>query len=421
MQDATTTQNSLVREMLFQLGAFAAGEAASRATRILATIAIARALSPENLGIAAMAVAVSEIIKTAASGGIGPQIVSVTESKLASIIKPSKQIMWILCLSLVLIQSLVGLLLAEVMGNQELFTYIAALSAVLLFMAPGLVPCFLIMREKQLTQTAKIGAIQMVADNFLTIALVTIWPSVWAVVLPKIISAPLWLWLTLKYAPAEPGSAPVTAPADALALVKNGLHVMASDLATAAKTQADKILLGLLLGSHALGIYVFAFNIGLGIALSVTAAFSMISYSHLCNSRDMVRVLKTCLVFGLAVITPFVLLQMAASPIYVPLLFGEIWSEAIPVLIILSIAAIPRMAATTIGRALRASSQTSADARWSMGSTILVLGATVLAGLSGSPVTVAWAFLIAIVITDGAMTFTYLMAQKHLIRTGEAQ
>ncbi len=418
---------TFLRKVTVQLSAFMGGEALTRVTRIIATIAIARVLAPEFWGIAAMAIATSEIIKTAASGGIGPYIVAVSEKHLAATLETAKKIIWILCSILTALQLAVGWVLSLYTDTPIIFDLMAALSTIYLIMAPGLIPCFLIMRAGQLTKTAQIAATQMVLDNILTIVLITIWPNIWAIVLPKIIVAPVWLILTIKYAPTTPKTdsqtfnavGSQTQNASFREIIKHGTHVLISDLAIAAKTQGDKIILGLFLGSHALGIYIFAFNTGLGIALAITNAYALISYSHLCNAQDISVEFRKCLALGLAIIIPFVLVQLIASPYYIPYIFGLKWEEAIPVLSILALAAIPRIAASITSITLRASSKAGIEAKWATGSTIAVLMAIAAASLNGSPVTAAWAYVAATYITDVSFLAAY-NARSPILNRGQS-
>ena len=41
------------------------------------------------------------------------------------------------------------------------------------------------------------------------------------------------------------------------------------------------------------------------------------------------------------VIVPFVVLQSSLAPIYVPIIFGEQWTKAIPILVVICLSAIP--------------------------------------------------------------------------------
>ncbi|MEO0425619.1 MAG: oligosaccharide flippase family protein [Pseudomonadota bacterium] len=366
--------------LLGQFGAFCASEGATRLTRIFAAIVAARCLSPAELGLAALAVAVSELIKSVANGGLGPQLIAVDGAHLAAYARTCQRLVYGICLSVAGLQCLLGLLLAHWMDAPVLFPLLASLALVYPIMAPGLVSCFLIMREGRLTKTAEIAATQMVADNLLTISLLLLWPSVWALVVPKLLVAPIWLLRTRSARPWRPD--PTVPPAPAWPLLRFGAGVAIAELAATARLHGDKLLLGLILGADALGLYVFAFNAGLGISLALCGAFSLIAYPRLCRSETPERELPSLMRLGLLVVGPIALLQSLGASFYVPLLFGEHWRDAVALIAVLCLAAPARLAGGLAQQYLRATHRTASDAAWAWGSTVLTLGAVMAAALA---------------------------------------
>jgi lipopolysaccharide exporter len=388
--------------LLTQLAAFCAGEGAARATRLLATVAVARALGPAELGVAATAIALSEMLKVAANGGLGPALIAVPHHQLAASAKAAARLFHWLCAALAVLQCALGAVLALTLEQPAVLPLCIALALVYPMMAPGLVSCHLIMREGRMARIAEIAATQMVADNLLTVLLVTCWPSVWAVVLPKVLVVPVWLIRTRRAAPyrADPDvdAAPVRP------LLRYGLRVVAADLAGAARLHADKLVLGVLLGTEALGIYVFAFNAGLGITLAVTAAFSLIAFPRLCRSNDPRALLRRLLAIGLALVVPLVALQVLASPLYIPLLFGEQWLPAVGAVAVLCLAAPARLMGGLSQQTLRALHQPGREAVWAWSGTLITLIATTTgAVLYGAPGAVG-AFVLATWLCDGLLT-----------------
>ena len=73
------------------------------------------------------------------------------------------------------------------------FALMALLGLEYLFMPGGLVQCALAMRKGMLARTAAVSGAQNVSANLLTVVLVALFPSPLAVVLPKLMSAPVWL------------------------------------------------------------------------------------------------------------------------------------------------------------------------------------------------------------------------------------
>ena len=78
-------------------------------------------------------------------------------------------------------------------------------------------------------------------------------------------------------------------------------------------------------------------------------AINMVSNSvfpYLCEARENLSQLKKSYIRSLticaAIIFPLVITQSSLAPIYVPIVFGEKWIVAIPILIIVCISGLPR-------------------------------------------------------------------------------
>ncbi|MHC5831979.1 MAG: oligosaccharide flippase family protein, partial [Nostoc sp.] len=98
----------------------------------------------------------------------------------------------------------------------------------------------------------------------------------------------------------------------------------------------DYLIIGRFLGINALGIYYFAFNAGLGISQNVINAFTSALFPHLCAARGDLKELKeryfSSLKFTAIIVVPLILLQSSLAPFYVPIVFGQKWVTAVPIL-----------------------------------------------------------------------------------------
>ncbi|WP_108260342.1 oligosaccharide flippase family protein [Mangrovicoccus ximenensis] len=134
---------------------------------------------------------------------------------------------------------------------------------------------------------------------------------------------------------------PAVPPAPAGPFLSYGRAVLGTEVTKAAAAQADKLVVGALMGPEALGLYFMAFNAGLGLSTAFAQAFSTALFPHLCRAGDPAAALRRALGLSLAVIAPAVVLQALAAPYYVPLLFGSGWAGAEDIVSILCLAAIP--------------------------------------------------------------------------------
>jgi O-antigen/teichoic acid export membrane protein len=347
---------------LSSLAAYGSAELVVRIVRIIAVVVIARMVTPELMGLAALVLSLFELIRVLANAGIGQKIIMASAEKLEATANTAHRLFWLWCALVGVIQLLVALFLHLFFDQTVAAQMLAILSGVFLFMPGGLVQVFLLMRDGQMAVTARIAALQTIADHLLTMVFVIIWPSAWAIVLPKLLPAPIWL-IAVRRArswkhDAKHGAVPVRN------FLNLSLNILGSEVFTAMRLHADKLIIGSVLGVKALGIYYFAFNAGLGITMSITTAFSSILFPHLCSAadhRERLARYRSAAQLAAIIIIPVIVFQSLLAPIYVPLIFGEQWRDAAPLVSMLALAAIPVLFGAANTSWLRASGRASTD------------------------------------------------------------
>lgn len=371
--------------LLRGIGAFASAELAVRIVRLLAIIVMAQRLSPEILGAAALALTIFELTRVLANIGVGQQIIAAPGALLEATCNAAHRIFWRWCICLTLFQVLAAAAVAITLGDTTTAGMLALLSLVYLSMPGGLVQCYLLMRAGKSPTTARIGASQTIADHIMTACLVLAWANPWSIVLPKLLTAPIWLLSTRRAMPWRPTAIATVIPARAL--LGQAFAILASEIMVAVRTQADKLIVAALLGVEALGIYFFAFNAGIGLLTSIITAFGTMSFPMICSATDRAerrRLIKTLLLAATLIVVPIVLLQVVFAPFYVPLVFGARWSSAISLVAILCLAGIPMTLNMLSANYLRAEGAAHIDAAAAiMTSVIAVAGLTTGAVLGG--------------------------------------
>ena len=126
------------------------------------------------------------------------------------------------------------------------------------------------------------------------------------------------------------------------------------ELVKALRLQADKLIVGLLMGSQALGLYFMAFNAGLSLSNAFTVAFATVLFPHLTQTADRSAALRGSILTGIGLIGPVVILQALAAPYYVPVLLGDDWAGIGDIVSILCLVAIPTTLWTAAAGWLRA-------------------------------------------------------------------
>lgn len=359
--------------------AYASAEAVTRIVRLVAIIVIASFTSPLILGTAALSLSIFELVRVLANAGIGQRIIVATDEELDAVCNTALRLFWGVCALVAIIQMLIAAILGLGFAQADAAIMLAVLSLVYFIMPPGLVQVFLLMRDGKLATTARIGASQTILDHILTMILVVVWPSAWAIVLPKLLTAPFWTVMVRRARSWSNKPAAGFAPLSEFRFYAAG--ILGSEIMSALRAQADKLLIGAIFGTKVLGIYYFAFNAGLGIAQSLVSAFGIVLFPHLARIKtSAARLLEARRVtgFGLLFFAPIIIAQAALAPIYVPILFGETWASSSFYVSILALGGIPLFAAASLSALYRAAQSTGREAQISAAATIAALTGLVI-------------------------------------------
>ena len=395
------------RTLLSGLAAFGSAEVANRAVRIFAIVVIARRIEVAELGSAALTLSLFELIRVLANAGIGQCIIAAPDDELAAICARAQQLFWLWCSGIALLQLLAALIVYRLFGFGQAGAMLAVLSAVYLTMPAGLVQMFMVMREGRLGTVARIGAVQTIADHALTMTLALLWPSAWAIVLPKLLTTPIWLTMVRRASAWRPDRGATLAPASTLLRYSAG--VLASELGTAARLQLGNLVIGATLGVAALGTYYFAFNAGLGITASFVSAFTTVLFPQLCSARTVAERhdrFKRGVQLALLLFLPLLLIQMALAPFYVPILFGARWASAATLVALLATGALPLILGAATTAWLRAERRTGADAAIALLTCVASLvGLTIGTGWGLRGASLGYVAGLAIVLIPAALYF----------------
>ncbi|WP_121066075.1 oligosaccharide flippase family protein [Chachezhania antarctica] len=379
------------------LMAYCLSEVAAKASRLLVVVAVARTMDAAAIGVAAAALAAADILKALTENGVGQRIIAAREEDLAATTRTASRIFWAWCLGLFGLQMIVGAVVWQISGDVFLFLLIAFLAGEYLFMPAGLVQCALAMRDGKLQQTAAIAAGQVVGANALSAALALLFPGPLALILPRLMAAPIWLVAMRRLHPWSPDR--TVQPAPVKPFLRYGWAVLGVEVVKAARLQADKLVIGALMGAEVLGLYFLAFNAGLGLANSFAQAFSVALFPHLCTATDRDAALRNALGLSTAVISAAVILQALAAPYYVPVLFGAGWDGIADVVSILCLAAIPGVIWSAAAQYLRAQDRPQVEFAVTAAITFALIANTALLAPYGLTA-VAWGYLAIATITQ---------------------
>ncbi len=349
----------------------------NRVFRLGTTVVIARLLSPYDYGLIAIISTINDFINVfSLRGGIGAKIIQADEMDVKVLCNTAYWLNWILCGSLLIIQCLAAFPIAWFYGDNQLILPICVFALGYLIQPVFDIQGALIQRENRINIIALCNVTYSMLSNILTIGLALLGMGMWAVVLPNLLTAPVWiLILHMNHSWRPTMSFTLERWQE---IVSYGKNILGVELLNKLRSNLDYLLIGRFLGVHALGIYYFAFNAGLGISLSMIGVFSMALFPHLCANRGNLKRLKEQCFSSLKTIAlifvPLVLLQSSLAPFYVPIVFGQKWVTAVPILVLICLSALPRPFAATASQILQVMDKTHIDLYWNLTFTVIFAG-----------------------------------------------
>ena len=397
------------RTFLTALATNGLSEIVQKVSRIAVVVAVARVMEPEAIGVAAAAIAAGDILKSLTETGVVQRIIAAPERELGAVVATGRRLFFAWTIGLFLTQCAVALAIWFWTGDVVVPALMGLLALEYLAMPAGIVNCALAMRAGKLTGTATVAGSQIVAANLLTAALAVIWPSPFALILPRVLTAPIWLIGMRWLHPVKLEK--VARPAAARPFLGFGACILGSEFVKALRLQADKLLIGALLGAEALGIYFFAFNAGLSLATSASVAFSRVVFPRIAASSDRTRAAQDAIWLATLFTAPVILLQALLAPIYVPLLFGPDWAFIANTVSILCLAAIPAMLWSGTAQWYRAEDRAGVELQV----TIAITGALLLSTWLLAPYgieAIAWGYLAVTTIIQVAASLPLLLTPR---------
>jgi O-antigen/teichoic acid export membrane protein len=375
------------QRLVKNFGWYMVGEAAVRVSRLITTIILARILLPHDFGIAAIALTTYELVRVLANNGIGAMIVRATPEGLAATCAAVRRISCAVALAMMVSQIAIGWVIAQVSGRLDVFYMLVWLSLSYIAFPLTEVRYALLQRANTLKALAGVMSAQVLLDNALTVALALAGYGAWAVVLPKLLTVPLYIAMIWRAAPTPPRD---VKPLPLRLFAPFSLPLLGAEMLAALRLNLDKVLVGAFLGVEMLGVYAFAFNAGLGMSLALTAAMTASLYPHFSEAaRDGGVVLTRYDAALKTMVLPIALIiaaQAALAVVYVPIIFGERWAFAAPYVALICLSGLLRPLYDATCQMLRAEGRTRHELIGASVFTVVLLAVFAAALTRGLPV-----------------------------------
>jgi O-antigen/teichoic acid export membrane protein len=312
-----------------------------QASRIAVAVALARLLTPEDFGLAGMAIVFATLATLFTDLSLGAALIQ--RPRIDE--RDRSTIFWTTA-GLGVVVTLAGVALAGPIASffdePEVRSLFAVMSLLFLLNSLGVVQWALLSREMSYRslQLREMASVVVGGLAGLAVALLGLGP--WAIVTQTLAgsaTALVLLWWISSWRPHLLFSGESLRDAGSF-----GLKLFASRLLSYANGNLDNLLVGRFLGASALGIYALAYNVMFTPVVRLSAPLHNVlfpAYSRLQHDEPrLVRAwLRSKRVLA-AILIPIFLAMIALAPDLIRGLFGEKWSDAVPVLQLLATAGV---------------------------------------------------------------------------------
>jgi O-antigen/teichoic acid export membrane protein len=287
-----------------------------------------RALTPVQFGLVALAMAISSLTAAIAPTGFGEALVqrqTVTEAHFDSVF-------WV-CLgagvAAVGLSAVVSLPVATHFHNSALIPLITAVSTKAIFDMSGVVPMAILTRKMSFHLVAVRTTIASLVAAGVCLGLLWAGWGMWALAMSQVAASAanmVGAFAAAKWRPSFRFDRPAF-----IGLAKYG--VFASGTKTLGVIYPDQLLVGLLLGPAALGVFTFSRRIFQMFNDVIAGALSSVSHAYLSSMQDEKEKIRTAfiLISFLSASLAFAVFGgiAATAKILIPTLFGPAWIVAI--------------------------------------------------------------------------------------------
>lgn len=398
-------EKKLSSQFVRNLGWLGTAEIIYRVLRLGLVIIIARFLTPYDYGLGAIIMTVRQITLTFTNVGIGAKIIQAEEQELKILCNSAYWLNWIVFIILFILQSLAALGISWFYHSDEVKLPIIVSGIAYLVWPISGIQKTLIQRENNFKIIAIADSIQYSIATILSAILAICGMGVWALALPTVLAAPVEVIIFYYQHPWRPAKFTIKHWQEILNFGKNLLGVT---LLRTLRDNLDYLLVGRLIGIKELGIYFFGFNAGLGISLSIINSINSAILPHLCAVRTEIKQLNKRFFNSLRIIAciiiPFVLLQSTLAPFYVPVVFGQKWTPAIPIVVLICLSAITRPFGDAASQLLVTIGKPNLDLYWN-GLFTLIFSVALLIGVHWQIIGVATSVLLVHLICLPWFTF----------------
>lgn len=301
---------------------------------------MARLLSPEDYGLAAMAMPLILFVMMVADGGLGNSLIRT--SKIEG--HEWHTCFWISCVFGVVFTAVIAAiapLAAIILEQPRLTGIIAALSFIVLAQTITLIPGAALQKASRFGTTAAIEIAALLLGILSAVIAALMNLGVWALVLQQVVFYFVRVLLILIFSSYRPRM--IFDLKDAWEHIIFGWHILGSNLVTFTSKSAENLIIGKYLGPAPLGVYSMAFQFARLPFMIVTGPLQHVLYPHIIGFRENREKLSELFLLvtrmlAIVILPSVTLVAVASKPIF-HLLLSAKWAEAVPIFMLVAPAA----------------------------------------------------------------------------------
>lgn len=304
-------------------------------SRAVITVVLARLLTPEDFGVAGLALLFSALVLVFTD--LGAALVhrqDLREEDLSTAFWLSITSGAVLTLATIALAGPIS----ELFREPEVKPLLIALSFAFMLTAAITTPAGLLTRRLAFRQIELSNLTAVLVAAAAAVVVAVMGGGAWAIIAQQITQSVVYfilIWSISRWRPRF-----MFSRASARSLGGYSINLMGAKLFDYVQSNSDNILIGRFLGPTALGVYSMAYNLMLYPVVRLSdpvnaAMFPVISRMQDDNER-MAGVWLRVSRFMAVAVTPAMLLLIVLAPEFVSLVLGDRWDEAVPVLQVLS-------------------------------------------------------------------------------------
>ncbi|MGY1652031.1 lipopolysaccharide biosynthesis protein [Geodermatophilus sp. SYSU D01119] len=311
-----------------------------RGTTFVTFVALSRLLTPEDIGVVALALAITTAFTVFVDLGMSDFLVRSDDSEEA---RTTSTVFWLqmglaTCIAVPL-AVFAGPLSAAV-GSPGLAPVLRVLCFLLPLYAAAAVPAALLHRHLSFAALAARDIAAAVAGGVVGVGSALLGAGVWSLVAQSYVHATVSLVTVLartRWRPRFAVSSEVTGR-----VLRFGAPLVGVQVMQTLRDRADAFVIGGVAGAEALGLWTVAarlLSVVAEVSTSVMDTVALPVFSRVRDDAERFRTAHaTAVAYSMALLTPALLVLLVTSPVLVPFFFGAQWTSAVPLAQVLCLA-----------------------------------------------------------------------------------